>query len=242
MIIQVNRIRVALREIASRKHFTRSDPPYLLQLTRQLLESQHLQRSFPVVNLYCNWCLHCTISKSSLGFEILRQITESLTRDIAEGTMSIANATEGVNAALRFGELRNQLISLFTKFEIDTWFFENTNFVRFMSAILDAIEKHPISFPKKMGRKAERAYSEIERIAENDPMRMIVRLLVTKDIPPEQLEFWGVPRGSYAWEAVTASEVTITSVLFGPVQNTAQPDQHLTEDDGDADDADRIQD
>ena len=213
MIIQVNRIRKALADIARRKHFTQRDPPQLLVLTRQLLESQGLKHSFPVVNLYCNWCVHCTISRSSLGFEILQQITEILNRDMAKGTLSIDDPKEGISAALRLGELRDQLILLFTKFEIDTWFFENTNFVRFMSAILDAIEKHPISFPDKMGRKADRVYSEIERIAENDPRRMIVSVLVTKDLNSERLKFFRVPRGTYTWEVVSAIEARFAGVL-----------------------------
>lgn len=217
MIKQANRIKSALDDIEKRNELTPSDPPQLLLLTRQLLESQHIKGNYPVVNLYCNWCVHCEITKSNIGFEILRHVSELLNRDVANGTCSIANPEKGVSAALRIADLREQLISLYTQFEIKTWLFGNKNFSRFFSGILEAIEEDPISFPDARDSKADRVYSEIERIAKNDPRGMIVSLLVTKDLNEEQLKFYNVPNGTFIWELRTAFDNRFASVLYCPV-------------------------
>ncbi len=81
-------------------------------------------------------------------------------------------------------------------------------------AILDAIEEHPIAFPDKRAGKAARVYSEIERLAGDDPRRMVVHFLVTKDLDAERLEFFRVPRGTYTWEVKTAFETRFAGVLY----------------------------
>ncbi len=169
------------------------------------------------MKLYCNWCAHCEITKSTLGYEILRDVTTALNHDIRNGTMTIASPDSGVSAALAVTKFYEQLLALFSSHDLDAWPFVGANFRLFIGAVLDAIEDAPLSFPQQRKRIAARVYAQIEQAADHDPRGMIVRLTLTKDLKPEQLSFYGVPEGTFIWQADTASGYSLAGVLYGRV-------------------------
>jgi len=54
-------------EIRRRGHFTRFEPSSILIQTRRLLEDTNLQKTFPVVVLYADWCAHPRLDRIGAG-------------------------------------------------------------------------------------------------------------------------------------------------------------------------------
>lgn len=212
--IQVRRIRNALAEIRQRGNYTRLEPPHLMMLTRQLLESQQLQNRFPVVKLYGDWCAHCEISRSSLGFRILQDLSLALNQDHRDNTVSIADPNGGASQALAITALRDQMSVLFEENGLESWPFSKLQFPLFMGAILDAIEDSPISFPDPLTRQAQPYYDRAHNAACGNEKLIVVRASVTKNLGSEQLSFYKVPEGTFAWQIETAAEVRYVGILY----------------------------
>jgi hypothetical protein len=212
--MHVERIQNALSQINSRGDFTELEPPQILILTRRLLEETASQPQFPIVNLYCNWLAHTQISKSKIVYDILLQLTKEFVRCNQDGTCTIAEPNRGVSKALSIADLQTQLATLYRTHNIDTRLLLPAYFRRFMGAILDQISRTPLLFPSPPHKgKARTMYSALMQAAGGDPHMMIVSLSVTNDLTEDALSFFGVRKGTYAWELRTGGDNIFTGLL-----------------------------
>lgn len=73
-----------------RDYLVRTPPPHvptvmpLLPYTRQALESTDSQGEFPVLNLFCNWCLHPAISGAASGYRMLAAVDDIVSDALRE--------------------------------------------------------------------------------------------------------------------------------------------------------------
>ena len=180
------------------------------------MEAENSQEQHRALNLYCNWCAHSRLSRSAIVYDIMRRITEALVRDSQNGTLTIAAPESGVSAALAIGQLQKELISLYRKHRLDTSLFGPAHFRRFMDAVLDQIENAPLELPSARPKNEQhgRMYDAVKRAAGNDPRKTVVRLEVTKDLTPDLLKFYSVPKGTYAWQIQTEAWVFWSSILY----------------------------
>lgn len=211
------RLHIAMTEIRRRGSFTRLEPPSILVEVRRLLEDTNLQKSFPIAVLYADWCAHPRLNRIGAG-AVLFEITELLNLDIRDSSnSSIDGLCNGVRTAFALTTLQSQLVNVCERFGVETWALVDPKMFRqFIGAILDAIADLPLEFPKgveKGGGKIREFYDAACDIARNDPQWIVTHCSVTNELSNEQLAFYDVPRGTYAWQIGTAAGGFFCGVL-----------------------------
>ena len=117
---------------------------------RELLELKKLQSKYPILNLYCNWCLHPELSGSNTIYRILEEITDIFLTENDIGSEFI----DHVNRLLSMENLRKQMLELLAVENIpDYWISMNENWHGFRQRLLFNVVRKPIQFP--LGRDAE---------------------------------------------------------------------------------------
>lgn len=211
------RLNLAIAEIHDRGNFTRLEPVSILVETRRLLEDTSLQKSFPAIMLYADWCAHPRLDRSGAG-AVLLKITEALNREMRNSSRASVDALyDVVGSALAFGKLHQELASLFERFQVDTTTLEDTQMFRqFIGALLDTIAELPLAFPKDVAQsngKIRRLYDAACQAARNNPQWIVTHCSVTNALSDEQLSFYAVPKGTYLWQIGTAAGVFFCGVL-----------------------------
>lgn len=120
---------------------------------RELLELKNLQNKYPILNLYCNWCLHSGLSSSSTIYRILEEITDIFLseRDLCSEFIS------HVNRILSMENLRKEMLELFALQKIpDFWISINENWYGFRQRLLSNVVQKPIQFPPSIASEAEK--------------------------------------------------------------------------------------
>jgi hypothetical protein len=211
------RLNLAIAEIRARGNFTRLEPASILVEARRLLEDTSLQKSFPAIMLYADWCAHPRLDRIGAG-TVLLQIAEALNRDIRNSASASVDALYGaVGSALALRKLHQELASLFERFQVDTTTLEDAQMFRqFIGALLDTIAELPLAFPQDIAQstgKIRKLYDAACLAARNDPQWIVIHCSVTNALSDEQLVFYAVPKGTYLWQIGTAAGVFFCGVL-----------------------------
>ncbi len=120
---------------------------------RELLELKKLQSKYPILNLYCNWCLHPELSASNTIYRILEEITDIFLSEIKIGSEFIGH----VNHLLSMENLRKQMLELLAAENIpDYWISINENWYGFRQRLLSNVVRKPIQFPPGTDAIAEK--------------------------------------------------------------------------------------
>jgi len=185
---------------------------------RELIELKKLQSKFPILNFYCNWCLHPELSGSNTIYRILEEITDFFLSEKDIGSKFI----DHVNNLLSMDNLRKQMIELFALENIpDYWISTNYNWYGFRQRLLSNIVRKPIEFPpgvdaeaakldrgKKVSRRLKKAveiYRKIKKIESRGLGAVSLRL-------NDRVE--GEKRGDIYWEVEISKQRIIRSRLL----------------------------
>jgi hypothetical protein len=217
MNAHAKRLKLAIAEIHSRGIFARLEPASILIETRRLLGDTNLQKFFPAVTLYADWCAHPRLDRCGAG-TVLLEITEALNRDIRDSSSTSIDALyNAVGSALALRKFHRELTSLFARFQLDTTTLEDAQMFRqFIGALLDTIAELPLMFPKNVAQssgKIRKLYDAACHVARNDPQWIVTHCSVTNELSDEQLAFYSVSKGTYLWQIGTSAGVFFCGVL-----------------------------
>lgn len=92
----------------------------LLPYIRQALESARRQEEFPVLNLFCHWVVHASISNTHTGFQLLSKVDEEVSAILAlpSGEGSLDPFIQGLGRSLLIPELRREMREYLTSLGI----------------------------------------------------------------------------------------------------------------------------
>jgi hypothetical protein len=111
---------------------------------RELIELKKTKSEYPLLNFYCNWCVHPELSDSNTIYNILEEISEIFLSEKEAGPSFVAQ----VNHLLSMEELRRQMLVLLGSENIpDFWFSIPDNWQGFRQRLLANIVQKPIQFP-----------------------------------------------------------------------------------------------
>ncbi len=113
---------------------------YAMSLIRQVLEIEDIYSEFPLLALYCNWCLHVKLDKSRAKV-FLENVFSSFVR--AESDSKSMGSKKAFYISLKMSEqlsankLKKEFINLFKKIDVPIGGFEDLeNWHGFFSGIL----------------------------------------------------------------------------------------------------------
>lgn len=184
-----------LDRIANEGGLSDSDAVKIMSRTRQLLEIRKNQNDYPILNLYCNWCFHPTLSGSSTCYKILERITDIFIGDDGSNPMDIPRKISGI---ISMKELRSQFIALYCSERVPTYLFDyRSNWKGFAGQILKEIIFKTIEFPQgkllSKNRVASKIYSSLITKAGHRPLLLARKLwLSDKEKGKEGQVYWFV--------------------------------------------------
>jgi hypothetical protein len=207
-----------MAEIRGRGCFERLEASDILIKTRRLLEDTKLQKSFPVVMLYADWCAHTRLDRIGAA-SVLLQITERLNRHVRDSMNASINAIyDAVHSPIAFKELQGELVTLYKQFGIEiSALLSPQMFRQFVGAIVDTIAGLPLEFPPNIERthgEIRKIYDAACQVAGDDPQWIVTQCLLTNELSDTQREFYEVPDGTYLWQIRTAAGVFSCGVLY----------------------------
>ncbi|MCE5319174.1 MAG: hypothetical protein LLG04_17655 [Parachlamydia sp.] len=168
------------------------DAVKILSLTRQLMEQTKRKDSYSILNFYCNWCFHTSISSSNVCYRMLLSITDVFLSD--DGSKRV-NIPLEVSNLLSLKELRAQFKDLYQTDKLPTFLFDYlSNWRGFTRQILKEIIHKPISFlsDKEIAKNktASKIKSELLSKAGNRPMMMAHKLWLSDTDGGKKGEVW----------------------------------------------------
>jgi hypothetical protein len=116
----------------------------IMTIMRVQLERDNRKKDFRWLNLFCNWCVHSKLSKSSLSIDIFKTFYTALGNyDFTKG-----HSMKGFYNHI-FDRLRQDIATLFIDHAIPTDLVEDEQaFCGFLIGILLIVKDRPISLPK----------------------------------------------------------------------------------------------
>lgn len=88
----MTRYRDDLNQVFSQNAYTLQNIVYAMHCARKLIEVNNFATTYPTLNLYCNWCLHTSISQSNVAYRILLEINQAIANEIQPGATWINDA------------------------------------------------------------------------------------------------------------------------------------------------------
>ena len=181
-----------LKRVMSEGGMSDGDAVKILSLTRQLMEKTKRKDKYSILNFYCNWCFHTSISSSNVCYRMLLSITDVFLSD--DGRKSV-NIPLEVSNLLSLKELRAQFKDLYQTDKLPNFLFDYlSNWRGFTRQILKEIIHKPISFPSDKeiakNKTASKIKSELLSKAGNRPMMMAQKLWLSDTDGGKKGEVW----------------------------------------------------
>jgi len=149
-----DRIEQWLGEVQARDGLmNREDVCFLMVQTRHLMEMAGSKNAHTVANFYANWVVHPAIDASSVGYEILRELTRVLCENFTSTQADVGAKTSRV---IGLPALRSELTDLFTLNGLPTDIFDYlANWRDFVASLLWLVRDQPIRFPSEPKRRTK---------------------------------------------------------------------------------------
>lgn len=135
---------------------------------RELLEGEDLKSAFPYLNLYCDWCAHTNISRSTVAFEMLLSLTKSICQhNIDPNSIDGGDIHKRIIDTIGILQLRQEMIQVLHRFNLPSTPIENWAIWKgIFGLIISDIQQKPIMFPSPIKNKAhQRIYDSIQEEA-----------------------------------------------------------------------------
>jgi hypothetical protein len=137
----------------------REDVCFLMVQIRHLIEAADKPERYRVASFYADWTVHSALDRSSVCFEVLRDITRLLAENFNQTRHDV---TREISRIIGFPQLRSELLALFKDSGLPTIIFDyRENWENFVIFLLWFLAGQPISFPKKPTRHSKKIRSEI---------------------------------------------------------------------------------
>jgi hypothetical protein len=157
----------------SSAQMNREDVCFLMVQIRHLIEAAGKPERYRVASLYADWTVHSALDRSSVCFEVLRDITRLLAENFNQTRPDV---TREISRIIGFPQLRSELLALFKNSGLPTILFDyRENWENFVIFLLWFLADQPISFPSKPTGRSKKIRSEI--FALRRPHRISVEAL-----------------------------------------------------------------
>lgn len=125
---------------------------------RELLEEESLQSTFPYLNLYCDWCAHPEISRSTVAFEMLLSLTKSICQhNIAPSSVEDGDIHKRIIDTIGILQLRQEIIKVLHRYNLQAAIIENwVNWKNILGLILSDLQQKPLIFPSPIHNRVHR--------------------------------------------------------------------------------------
>ena len=135
---------------------------------RELLEEKSPQSTSPYINLYCDWCAHTQISRSTLAFEILLLLTKSICQhNITPKSVENGDIHKRIIETIGILQLRQEIITVLHRYNLRATIIEDwVNWKNILGLILSDLQQKPLLFPNPIhSRVHQRIYTAIQEEA-----------------------------------------------------------------------------
>lgn len=180
-------IGVFLQRIWDSGGMSDSDALHLMVLTRELIEYGKQKGIYPILNFYCNWCLHTGLSGSMTCYRMLESITDVL---LSEPPDIIAQISKHISLP----ELRKQIVTLYKSEGFPTFLFVSFhNWRHLCGPIIKRVLQKPIEFPndpEHWKKSVKKIYTAMERKSAGRRGLMATRLWLSANLPNYEGEVW----------------------------------------------------
>jgi hypothetical protein len=137
----------------------REDVCFLMVQIRHLIEAANKPEEYRVASFYADWTVHSALDRSSVCFEVLRDITRLLAENFDQTRPDV---TREISRIIGFPRLRSELFALFKDSGLQTILFDyQENWKSFVMFLLWFLAGQPISFPKLPTGRSKKIRSEI---------------------------------------------------------------------------------
>ena len=195
------------------QHPPNSDAVRLLLIdTRIALEDIGINRNYPTIGMYGNWCVHPKLSRNTIYHNIIADVQAAyelckeeenqelsklgLTPEQPEAKRAPISSKpmnkflENMRKCFRIDELRNELLDFYKKYGIDTLVIEpNKNWRQFIFLLLRSLVNKPLEVPDN-----KKIYSELRNRSERNHFTP-VKLSIEERKPEKNkndIELWWV--------------------------------------------------
>jgi hypothetical protein len=154
----VRELKSFLPEIYRQRKISRQDIHFIFGKIREILENKrNYQRTYPELNLFCNWCLHPELSASKTIFNALIRISKSITDALdknmteEEKVITTKNFISVSANILNIPKLRVGMKSVLESFYIDARITnEKAWWDACLQLLLQEVSEKPIKFPENI--------------------------------------------------------------------------------------------
>lgn len=149
-----------LTTLITKDNLSESDVVYALSLIRKILERHKERQKFSLLNFYCDWTLHPSITRSPSGLEMLKKIQETI---IANGSGDPLLLSGKVTSILSFYTLRKELETFLEEFNLPLDIIKKIEmWAKFIFSIVEIVREYPLSFSDyKKHKKIEEIYNDM---------------------------------------------------------------------------------
>jgi hypothetical protein len=183
------------------KQMQREDVCFLMVQARHLIEKTSSNERYRLVTFYADWTVHPALDRSSVCFEVLRDITKILAENFNQTKPDI---TREISTVIGFPKLRSELTNLFRDNNLPIILFEYLeNWKGFVIFLLWFIAGQPIRFPTNLKGRAKDVKEEMLKLQR--PHNIAVETLAVVEY-----------RGAYHWKIEISGDKEIT--IIGQVE------------------------
>ena len=189
-----------------------SDVMYIMSLSRQSLEENNKKKEYPILNFYCNWCVHSKLTGSVSAFETLKTLTDALL-DKSEKQDEIRRISD----AFSLDELRSQIFNFHKYLNIKTFLFDDfRNWKNFRKLLLKDLEHKPIEIkkncePKKENTPQFKILKAMKQKAQNRPLGYVNKTWISY-LPRNNAMY--VKMNCFFWNINTSAGISVNGPII----------------------------
>lgn len=150
-----------LTALITKDSLSESDVVYTLSLIRKIIEKHEEKQKFSLLNFYCDWVLHSSITRSPSGLEMLRKIQETI---IVDGSIDPLLLSGKITSILSFYTLRKELEAFLEEFNLPLDIIKKIEmWAKFIFSIVEIVREYPLSFlDYKKYKEIEKIYNDMK--------------------------------------------------------------------------------
>lgn len=149
------------------------DVCFLMVQVRHLIEKAGSPPKYRIASFYADWIVHSTLDRSTYCYEVLRDITHELVKNL---NPTRPDFTREISSIIGLPQLRSELKNLFIENGLPIVLFDYLeNWKFFVCLLLGLLDGTPISFPKTSTGKSKNIKEEI--LAIQRPYNITVKAL-----------------------------------------------------------------
>ena len=155
---EIERLRIKVEQIIKKGGTDSSFLNYLFSNIRVVLEKQSKKSQYPVLSMFCNWYLHSEITRSAIGYNLIKQVGDLIFDDIQDTSNDQERYDRlvlHISKSLDLNALWRELDRFFKNNGISSELISKDNWERLYKVIVHDLEERPIKLPRVSGKRSK---------------------------------------------------------------------------------------